>query len=185
MSLEPRPRRDLFQGLLSQTLGWVLLVFAGMTHAQTARIGYVDMQRLIDSAPQVRQARQRLQSEFAARDDLLRQERVRLSQLQQRFDTLPADTTAQSRESLQNEINSLKRSITRTSERMRSELESRSSEEVDRAWPQINEAVIDYANEQGFDLILPGPVVFANDRVDITDQVLQRLQTDELPDNSP
>ncbi len=185
MSFELRPRRNATQALLVQTLALALLVCAGLSHAQTTRIGYVDMQRLIDSAPQVRQARERLQSEFTARDDLLRQDRLRLSQMQQRLDTLPSDTTTQSREALQNEINSLKRSITRTSERMRSELESRSSEEVDRAWPQINEAVIDYANEQGFDLILPGPVVFANDRVDITDQVLQRLQADELPDNPP
>ncbi|MBK9493017.1 MAG: Chaperone protein Skp precursor [Alphaproteobacteria bacterium ADurb.BinA280] len=176
MPFEKRSRRRPTQDLLRLALAGALLFCAPIVLAQAAKIGYVDMQRLIDSAPHVRDARLRLQREFATRDDLLSQDRSRLAQLQQRLDTLPADSPETNGETLQAEINALKRSITRTSERLRSELESRSSEEVERAWPQINEAVIDYANEQGFDLILPGPVVFANDRVDVTEQVLERLQ---------
>jgi len=49
-------------------------------------------------------------------------------------------------------------------------------QETDNAWPLIEEAVADYAREQGFDLVLPGPVLYASGRIDITDRVLDRLR---------
>jgi len=36
--------------------------------------------------------------------------------------------------------------------------------------------VIEYARAQGFDLIVPSPVVYASPRIDITDAVLERLR---------
>ena len=58
---------------------------------------------------------------------------------------------------------------------MRNDLKSRSDQELDKSWREINDAVVEFAREQGFDLIVPSPVVFASPRVDITDQVLDRL----------
>ena len=36
----------------------------------------------------------------------------------------------------------------------------------------------DLATEEGFDLIVPSPVIFASGRIDITDRVLDRLKRD-------
>ena len=59
---------------------------------------------------------------------------------------------------------------------MRNDLKSRSDQELDKSWREINDAVVEFAREQGFDLIVPSPVVYASPRVDITDQVLDRLR---------
>ena len=64
----------------------------------------------------------------------------------------------------------------RTREELRNELKTRSDQELDRSWQEINNAVVEYAREQGYDLIVPSPVVYANPRVDITDAVLERLR---------
>ena len=74
------------------------------------------------------------------------------------------------------EIDALDRSVRRTREELRNELKTRSDQELDRSWQEINNAVVEYAREQGYDLIVASPVVYANPRVDITDAVLERLR---------
>ncbi len=135
----------------------------------TAAIVYVDMQRLIDSAPQVVQGRARLAQEFAAADTKLKQD-------QQRLDRLERGEDGAVSEEAKVEAQALRRSIERSRARLNDELATRVQQETDNAWPLIEEAVADYAREQGFDLVLPGPVLYASGRIDITDRVLDRLR---------
>lgn len=36
--------------------------------------------------------------------------------------------------------------------------------------------MVEFAREQNIDLIVPSPVVYASQRIDVTDQVLERLK---------
>ena len=169
----PAQARDLIRALV------LTFVFALTGHvvAQTpppARVGYVDMKRLLDNAPQVIAGRQKLEREFAPRDTALKADEKRLEELrarQQRESAAPAAA-----DTLKREIDALDRSIKRNRDSMRSDLKSRSDQELDKSWREINDAVVEFAREQGFDLIVPSPVVFASPRVDVTDQVLERLK---------
>jgi outer membrane protein len=142
----------------------------------TARIGYVDMKRLLDNAPQVVAGRQKLEREFAPRDAALKSGEKRLQELRERQQRESATLSQSDADALKREIDALDRSIKRNRESMRNDLKSRSDQELDRSWREINDAVVEFAREQGFDLIVPSPVVFASTRVDITDQVLERLK---------
>ncbi|MBK7146200.1 MAG: hypothetical protein IPH76_13720 [Xanthomonadales bacterium] len=62
----------------------VLFACATAVAAQAARIGYVDMKRLIDSAPQVIESRRKLEAEFRQRDATLQTEQARLVELEAR-----------------------------------------------------------------------------------------------------
>ena len=140
------------------------------------RIGYVDMKRLLDNAPQVLASREKLEREFAPRDRELNAEELRLAAMRSRHER---DSTSMSRdeaEALRREIDALDRSIKRKRDALRGELKSRSDQELDRSWHEINNAVIEFAREQGIDLIVPSPVVYASQRIDVTDQVLERLK---------
>ena len=151
------------------------LAFAGVASAQApapTRIGYVDMKRLLDNAPQVVAGRRKLEREFAARDTALKADEQRLAELHRKQATLAKDEA----DALQREIDALDRSIKRTRETMRAELKTRGDQELDKSWREINEAVVDFAREQGYDLIVPSPVVYASPRVDITDRILERLR---------
>ena len=152
-----------------------VLAFAGAASAQApvpTRIGYVDMKRLLDNAPQVVAGRRKLEREFAARDTALKADEQRLAELHRKQATLAKDEA----DALQREIDALDRSIKRTRETMRAELKTRGDQELDKSWREINEAVVDFAREQGYDLIVPSPVVYASPRVDITDRILERLR---------
>jgi len=143
--------------------------------AQPTRVGYVDMKRLIDNSPQVRRARERLQSEFDAALALLREDERRLSALEQRFATAETGGNAESADALRGEIAPLKRSVERTRQRLSSELEQRSEQETERAWPLINDAVAEFARSNGYDLVISSGALYVSGRVDITDRVLELL----------
>lgn len=173
-SISPRPRRAC--------AGWLLLALAllagtalppaALGQPAPTRVGYVDMQRLLDNAPQVLAANARLKQEFDARDAALTADQARLAELDARL----ASGGAENADALQRQADALRRSVERTRQRLRDELRTRSDEEVDKTWPLINEAVADYAREQGYDLVVPSPVVYVSGRIDITDDVIERMR---------
>lgn len=134
-----------------------------------ARIGYVDMKRLLDNAPQIVAGRSKLEGEFASRDASLKADEQRLAGLRGKAGAKPAAEQ-------QREIDALDRSIRRQRETLRNELKTRSDQELDNSWREINDAVVAFAREQGYDLIVASPVVYASPRVDVTDKILDRLR---------
>ena len=169
MTQHAQPARRILALLLG------VLAFAGAAGAQApapARIGYVDMKRLLDNAPQVVAGRRTLEREFSARDAALKADEQRLADLRRKQSAL-AKTEA---DALQREIDALDRSIKRNRDGLRTELKTRSDQELDRSWREINDAVVEFAREQGYDLIVPSPVVYASPRVDVTDRILDRLR---------
>jgi len=143
-----------------------------------SRLGYVDMKRLLDNAPQVQAGRERLQREFAPRDTSLKQDETRLAELKRNFERDGALLDKAQAETKKREIDALERNVRRTRDELRNELKSRSDQELDKSWQEINNTVVDYAREQGLDLVVPSPVVYADPRIDITDRVLERLRRD-------
>ncbi|UXI66802.1 OmpH family outer membrane protein [Tahibacter amnicola] len=140
------------------------------------KLGYVDMKRLLDNAPQVQAGRDRLQQEFNARDAALKVDEARLAELKKVFERDGALLSKADADTRKREIDALERSVRRTREELRAELKTRSDQELDKSWQAINNAVVEYAREQGLDLVVPSPVVYADPRIDITDRVLDRLR---------
>lgn len=167
------PRRLSRVLLIALALG-VAPPLAAQTSAM--RIGYVDMKRLLDNAPQVVAGRQKLEREFAPRDSALTADEMRLVEMRSRYERDNASMDRTEAEALRREIDALDRSIRRNRDNLRSELKTRSDQELDRSWREINNAVVEFAREQGIDLIVPSPVIYASPRIDVTDQVLERLK---------
>lgn len=142
----------------------------------SVRIGYVDMKRLLDNAPQVVAGRQKLEKEFSARDAALKVDEKRALDLHDRQVREAATLAKADADALQREIDAIDRSLKRNRETLRADLKTRSDQELDKSWREINDAVVDFAREQGFDLIVPSPVIYASPKVDVTDQVLDRLR---------
>lgn len=162
---------------------WLALVLAGACGAQaqapaTTRIGYVDMKRLLDNAPQIVAGRGKLEHEFAARDTALKADEKHLGELRAKAGNAPT-------EAQQREIDALERSIKRQRDTLRNELKARSDQELDNSWREINDAVVTFAREQGYDLIVASPVVYASTRVDVTDKILDRLRRQAAKGSKP
>lgn len=152
--------------------------------AEGARIGYVDMKRLIDSAPQLRAGRELLEREFADRDAALRAEQQRLAELEARqrreAGVVDQETTA----ARAREIEALRRNIERTRTRLREDLNRRAQEEYKRRWDAMQDQVTAFARDNGYDLIVESPVVYASPSIDVTDAILERLRRNAGEDGS-
>ncbi len=116
------------------------------------RIGYVDMKRLLDNAPQVVAGRQKLEKEFGPRDASLKTDEKRLDDLRQRqlHEARRWRRPTPRRSSAKSTRSTARSSATATA--MRNDLKSRSDQELDKSWREINDAVVDYAREQGYDI---------------------------------
>ncbi|HVH34024.1 OmpH family outer membrane protein [Tahibacter sp. UC22_41] len=156
----------------------LVLALLPLTALAQAKLGYVDMKRLLDNAPQVQAGREKLQREFATRDAGLKRDETRLAELKSDFERDGALLSKTDADAKKREIDALERSVKRTRDDLRAELKSRSDQELDKSWQEINNTVVDYAREQGLDLVVPSPVVYADPRIDITDRVLERLRRD-------
>ena len=153
----------------------VLVAASGNAYAQT-RIGYVDMKRLLDEAPQVAAGRAKLAREFEARNDELKAMERRLETMEQRLVDESATLSEEQRINLEWEIRSLRREINTTRQQLSDDLNIRLNEELAQVDDEVGKAIRAIAEEQGYDLVLSSPVEFASDRIDLTDQVLQRLR---------
>lgn len=183
MGMQPTPaararRPALAGGLPARAFAAVLLgllAFAPAS-AQGVRVGYVDMKRLLDNAPQLQAGRAALAREFAQRDAELKAQETRLAGLEERQRREGALLPRAEADARQAEIDTLRRSIERTRTRMRDELNTRGQEEVRRRWDEIHDVVVEFAREGGYDLVVESPVIYASATIDITDEVLERLR---------
>ena len=160
-------------------LGFALLATA---EAQQLRIGYVDMKQVLDNAPQVTAGREKLDREFRARNDAIGDDEMRAEALEVRLQQ--GDLSADKQLQMERDLRDLQRNISRRKEDLRDELSFRRTEEVQRLEAEINVAVQEIAQRNGFDLILASPVVYASPDLDITDLILEQLEVEYAADQA-
>jgi outer membrane protein len=170
-------RRSAAAGVI---LGALLLAAALLplsVAAQTGtKIGYVDLKRVIDEAPQMVESRARIEREFSSRDGAIRTADAKLTALKQRYDRDSAIMSKDDAEALKREIEATERANKRMVDEARNDLATRQAAERDRNWAKMQDIIIEYARAQGYDLILATPPVYASPRIDITDAVLDQLK---------
>lgn len=152
------------------------VALGSFAHAQEVRIGYVDMKRVLDNAPQVVAGRASLDQEFRDRNNRIELDESRLTLMEGQL--AQADMTSDAYRSLEREVLELRRNVERRKEDLRDELSFRRTEEIQRLEEQINLAVQEIAERNGYDLIVSSPVVYASSDLDITDLILDQLQAE-------
>lgn len=159
---------------------WIFLLtllMAGAALAQDIRIGYVDMKRLLDAAPQVIAGRAELDIEFRPRNNELLADEELLLEMEQELGAAVGLTREQVA-ARQREIRNLRRSIERRREDLAEELNFRRNQQIKELGEEIELAVETVAKRQGYDLVLSSPVAYASEAINITDEVLAFLETD-------
>jgi outer membrane protein len=145
------------------------------------KVGYVDMQRLIDNSPQYVDALVRLKREFTSRDEAIKADDAKLATLKQHYERDNAIMTKEDADALKRELEASERANKRLKDDNRAEYNARATAENNRAFKAIQDGLIEFGRTQGYDLIVIGPVVYASPRVDVTDAILQRLKQSQTP----
>ncbi|MFV8833726.1 OmpH family outer membrane protein [Aquisalimonas sp. APHAB1-3] len=155
----------------------VVLVLSGVAAADT-RIGFVNAGRVTSEAPQAEAARANLEEEFGPRDRAISEEQEALREMENRLNRDGAVMSDSEQQRLQRDLVARQRELRRAEEEFREDFNMRRNEELGRLQRRIVETIDKLAESEGFDLIVSEGVIYASDRVDITDRVLERLQQD-------
>lgn len=154
------------------------LATATVTAADAAQIAFVNTPQVLEQAPQAEAVRNTLQSEFAPRDAKLVTEQKKIKELE---DKLARDGDVMSddaRRKLERDILGQKRENKRARDEFTEDFNIRRNEELAKMQREIAMSIVSLAKEKGYDLILENGVIFASDRVDITEEVIARLKQD-------
>ncbi len=152
----------------------LFMVVANPATAQQLRLGYVDMKQVLDHAPQVLAGREKLDLEFRPRNETIEFQERQVQEMDDRLQM--GDLAEDGRIRLDRELREMRRNVNRQKEDLRDELSFRRTEEVQKLEGQINQAVQVIARNNGYDLILSSPVLYADPSLDITQLILDQLR---------
>jgi len=147
----------------------------GAAAAADFRIGFVNTERLFREAAPAKRAQQKLEKEFAARDAQLGKITKQVRDLQTSLDKDGATMAEGDRRNKERELANLSRDLQRMQREIREDLNLRKNEEFAAVQERANKVIQQIAETEKFDLILQDPVVFASQRIDITDKVIKAL----------
>ena len=141
----------------------------------TMKIGFVNTERLFREAAPAKRAQQKLEKEFAARDAELGKLTRQVRELQAALDKDGATMAESDRRNKERDLANLTRDMQRAQREFREDLTLRRNEELASIQERANKVIQGIAESEKFDLILQDPVVYASQRIDITEKVIKAL----------
>lgn len=155
--------------------GWMALC-AGVAWGSEVRVAFVNSGEVLERAPQAESARALLQSEFAPRDAQLVADQQKLHNQEERLSRDGMSMSEEERRRLEREVTTLQRELKRARDEFSEDLNIRRNEEFAKLQREVAKVIVEVAREGGYDLVLENGVVYASDRVDITNKVIDRLK---------
>ena len=150
-------------------------LFALPLHAADLKLGYVDAIRLLEEAPQAREATQRLQREFASREEEIARTQDEVKRMEDALARDSAVMTENERRNMGLDVLARKRELRRMQEEFREDVNIRRNDALGGLQDLIKESIQEVGAAGGFDLIFFEGIAYANTALDVTDQVLAGL----------
>lgn len=153
----------------------VFLLFSGVVLAE-AKVGAVDVAKLMEEAPQAQNASNGIKQKFSSREKELLAERDSLRGLEEQYAKDREIMAAADREKMENDLRDRLREFKRKSDAFTEEFNKARNEALSGLQNKIFKAIKQVAEEKGYDVVLSENVLYVNDRVNLTDDVLARLK---------
>lgn len=161
--------------------GWVLSAAValaapfGLAQAQS-KIAVVNVPKLLDEAPQAKSAMQALTDEFAPRQREIVAAQNDVKAKEERLQRDGAVMAENERRNAEKDLRDAQRELARKQNEYVEDLNLRRNEELGKLQRSLMQEVQAYAKAQNFDLVLGEGVLYRNEAIDITAQVLAALQ---------
>ena len=153
-----------------------LMVFANISAAEI-KIGFVNVARVMEKAPQAAKAKKRLEKEFSPRDKQLVAQQKAIKKLEEKLARDASIMSEVERSKIQREIISKKREASRGQQEFSEDFSLRRNEELQKLKKRIYEAIQALAREGEYDLLLTDGVVHASDAINVTSEIQKKLTT--------
>jgi outer membrane protein len=152
-------------------------VVGGAATAQVAdiRVAFVNTERLFREAAPAKRAQQKLEREFANRDGEIQKLTKQVQSLQSTLERDGATMADAERRNRERDLANLTRDLQRSQREFREDLNLRRNEELSSVQERANKVIQQIAEAEKYDLIVQDPVVYASQRIDITEKVIKAL----------
>jgi len=161
--------------IIVRTLAIALIGVSGSAAAADYKIGFVNTERLFREAAPAKRAQQKIEKEYASRDADIQKLAKQVQALQASLDKDGATMAETERRNKERDLANQSRDLQRLQREFREDLNMRRNEELSGLQERANKVILQIAADEKFDLILQDPVVYASQRIDITDKVIKAL----------
>lgn len=155
----------------------VALVPFNTVFAKDLKIGVINLEQIIQSAPQTEQIKSRLQRKYKAREDKIVKAQ---NQLRKDIDKIKRDSAVMSEtdlKSAQERVNNEKRDLAYKEQSFREDFMRSQNSEMESLLKEIRKEIHSIAAAQNYDLILQEESLpFVSKAMDVTDNVIKALK---------
>ena len=139
------------------------------------KVGFVQVDKILQEAPQTIESNKKLEKEFSARTDKLKADVKSLKERETSFSKDALTMKDSERDSKDKALSQARVEVQRKERELREDINIRRNEELGGLQEQINKAVTSVAKAESFDLVLYNGVAYASEKIDITDKILKSL----------
>lgn len=159
----------------SLTAALLFSPLAPTVYAADARIGFVNIPLIMNKAPQARAARDKLQREFSGRREQIESCSRDIEDIDRTLRSEGRDMGKSRRERLIENIRKLRRTCDRLKEDFEADFSRSRAEVLRELEQQITRIINRIAEEKNFSLIVGPPVIYVDEQMNLTGDVLDAL----------
>ena len=158
-----------------KSLAFATLFLASLSAYADLKVGFVQVDKILQEAPQTIEINKKLEKEFNVRSDKLKTDIKTLTDRQTAFNKDSLTMKDSEKESKVKGLDQLRIDIQRKDRELKEDFNIRKNEELAALQDQVNKAVTSVAKAEGYDLVVYNGVAYANEKIDITDKILKSL----------
>jgi outer membrane protein len=145
--------------------------------AEGAKIGVVDLQKIMQVSPQMKTIQQKLEQEFKPRRDKLVAMETDLKKEMDQFKRDSAIMSEPQKKDLEKKIVTTQQQFEREGQQYQQELSTAHNEAMEGLYAKVRAAISKVAQSEKFDIILQKDAApYTNDKLDVTDKVLKEIK---------
>lgn len=167
------------RGMNRALLAFILFAFWSTSFAQEVKLGVVNVGLLLEKAPQAVAASQKLEQEFGSQQQELKQLAKSLEKKQADYQKNKLVMSDSQKATAEREITMMTRDIQRKRNDIQELVNIRRNEELASLQNIVNQAIKQIGKDEGFDLILYEGIAYTNNRLDVTQKVLDYLKKEQ------
>lgn len=161
---------------LRLVLSLVLSVFTFSAFADAAKIGVVDLQKIMQTSSQMKEIQQKLEKEFKPRRDKLIAMESSLKTDMEKFKRDSAVMSANQKKDLEKKIITAQQQFERDGQQYQQELSTANNEAMEGLYNKVRSAIAKVAKDDKYDLIVQKDAApFSIEALDVTDKVVKAI----------
>lgn len=160
---------------LKKLLIATIATFAINAQSAELKVGYVQVDKILQEAPQTAESGKKLEREFSPRSQELDRMSKQIRDLESALDKDGLTISEAERRNKERDVQNIKIEFQRKQRELREDINLRKNEELGALQDRVNKAVQTVSEAEGYDLVVYGGVAYASKKIDITDKVLKIL----------